>query len=458
MDQRLGQEGESLQGGAASRLRVGFDAMNLSLEKGTGVATYTRNLALAAQALGHTTGFLYATPGDVPKSPLEREVALFDAPRAGRTSKALQGARAVLDALPDLIGITARAIPITGTVLTQGLSEKWIECDHIFAARRVFDRARVAFALSNRFLEIKLPIKLDLFHWTYPIPARVVGCANIYTVHDIIPVRLPYTTLDWKSYYIRLIRKLVATADHIVTVSENSKRDMINYFDVEEHRISNTYQSVSVPSPVLAMKEEELQSELAGVFGLQLRNYLLYYGSIEPKKNLGRVIEAYLSADVKLPLVVVAAQSWESEKELRLLKQERIKRQQRIHVYDYMPWRMLAALVRGARAVLFPSLYEGFGLPVLEAMALDSPVVTSNQSSIPEVAGDAAVMVDPYDVRAIARAIAAVATDDALCAELRHKGLARAALFLPEAYQERIAELYNKLLAGKRSLPMPHEQ
>ena len=106
---------------------------------------------------------------------------------------------------------------------------------------------------------------------------------------------------------------------------------------------------------------------------------------------------------------------------------------------------MLVTLIRGARAVLFPSLYEGFGLPVLEAMLLGTPVVTSRSSSLPEIAGDAALYVDPYDIDDIARAIKTIAADDGLRAELRQRGRARVELFSVARYRERIAALYERL-------------
>jgi glycosyltransferase involved in cell wall biosynthesis len=112
---------------------------------------------------------------------------------------------------------------------------------------------------------------------------------------------------------------------------------------------------------------------------------------------------------------------------------------------DYLPFRLLMALVRGARAVLFPSLYEGFGLPVLEAMSMGTPVLASNVASLPEVVGDAALLVDPYDVRAIAEAIAKLEADADLSADLSARGPKQAALYSAEAYRARLVGLYAKL-------------
>ena len=185
--------------------------------------------------------------------------------------------------------------------------------------------------------------------------------------------------------------------------------------------------------------------ELEGVFNLGWKGYFLHFGAIEPKKNLGRIVEAYLASGVQTPLVIVGGRAWLDEGETALLDQ--VKRDggpgaDRIRRYEYMPFSMLISLIRGAKATLFPSLYEGFGLPVLESMALGTAVLTSTGGSLPEVAGDAAVSVDPYDVQAMTRGLQALDADEDLRADLVARGHVRAALFTPEIYQGRLRELY----------------
>ncbi|HQT62872.1 glycosyltransferase, partial [Acidiphilium sp.] len=133
------------------------------------------------------------------------------------------------------------------------------------------------------------------------------------------------------------------------------------------------------------------------------------------------------------PLVIVGAQAWKSEHELKLLEdlQTGTGRRNNIIRLNYVPFALLMTLISGARAALFPSLYEGFGLPVLEAMQLGTPVITSNAASLPEVAGDACVMVNPYETRAISRAIAMLDGDEALRDDLAKRGLRQGALFPP---------------------------
>lgn len=435
---------------SAKRLKIGFDAMNLALDRGTGVATYTRNVVATAKSLGHETSLLYAIPRGIPKTSLEREVVLFDTPAAsGAVIKSL--AVSIGDAFRDWSGVRATEIPVTGAVRTRQLAARYVPTDHVYAARELFQRASVTFGLTGRFMPVTLPEPVDVFHWTYPIPARVVGAANIYTVHDIIPVRLPYTTLDRKTYYIRLMRRLIREADHIVTVSENSQKDVSSFFGAEDHAITNTYQTVDIPAAVQAMSEDDLRQTLKGSFDVERGSYLLFFGSIEPKKNLGRVVDAFMGADVSMPLIIVAAQAWGSEREFARAQREAESERGRILIQEYLPWLSLATLIRGARAVLFPSLYEGFGLPALEAMTLGTPVVTSNQSSIPEIVGDAALTVDPYDTMALRHAIKRIATDDDLHRDLSAAGLVQARKFSAEVYRSRLDALYSKVADAGRA-------
>ncbi|HEY5048390.1 MAG TPA: glycosyltransferase family 1 protein [Rhizomicrobium sp.] len=430
--------------------RIMYDGLNLGLRHGTGVATYTRVLVQLARELGHETGILYNRFRSMPKKRLDREIAFFDDPEPKGAAAVLRNVPLGLSCLTGFMGVQPTEIRPSGAVITRALGANWVASDRLYAAKNIFDRARGYFLLSGNLLDVRLPCKPDLFHWTYPLPMRGNARANIYTIHDVIPLRLPYTTLDWKRYYLDSMRAVIAKADHIVTVSENSKRDVMSLFDIEESRITNTFEAVSIPDAFVKRPIDSIADELAGAFGLDIGNYLLFYGSMEPKKNIGRVIQAYLAANIDMPLVIVVAQSWLAEDDTRLLKQmlreEDGTYQTKIRRYGYLPFPMLMTLVKGARAVLFPSLYEGFGLPILEAMTLGTPVITSTESSIPEVAGDAAIMVDPYDIDAIKAAIVSVSADTGLCKELAQKGLARAAHFSIENYRDRLGRLYASFL------------
>ena len=239
-------------------------------------------------------------------------------------------------------------------------------------------------------------------------------------------------------------------------MSETSKEDIVRILKVPEERVTNTYQAVNIPKKYSEKPIDDVQREVEGTFGLPFKNYFLFFGSIEPKKNIGRIIEGYLASNLESPLVIVGAQAWKSEQELRLLYEDhlrsliqvgsetRVKR--KVIQLSYAPFPLLVSLIRAAKATVFPSLYEGFGLPVLESMLLGTPVLTSHVSSIPEVAGDAALLVDPYDTRSISKGFIELDRDDGLREALSVKGRARAAVFSEQAYMTRLTRAYAALL------------
>jgi len=280
---------------------------------------------------------------------------------------------------------------------------------------------------------------------------RAKSACNVYTIHDLVPLRLPFTTLDNKRQTYRLLRKIGAEADHIVTVSEHSKRDIIELLGVDEKRVTNTYEAVEFPREFVERPDDVVAEQLHGSFGLTPKNYLLFYGALEPKKNVQRLFDAYMLSAVDVPLVVTGAVGWGNQAEAKWLndmreeERARPRHQRRIHHFEYVSVAMLVTLIRGARAVLFPSLYEGFGLPVLEAMRLGTPVVTSRTSSLPEIAGDAALYVNPYETDDISRAIKTITADGGLREELALRGRAQAELFSVARYRERVAALYDQL-------------
>jgi glycosyltransferase involved in cell wall biosynthesis len=296
----------------------------------------------------------------------------------------------------------------------------------------------------------------DLTHWTCALPLYEPRTPNFYTLHDLVPLRLPFTTLDNKRGFYSLCQTLIAKGDRIVTVSEHSRSDIIRMLGAPEDKVINTYQSVEVPPALLKANDDELATQLDAAFGLPWRGYYLFFGAIEPKKNLPRVIEAYLTSGVKAPLVIIGGKAWLKEQQgdilyddlvqVSVLKDGELRRADRVRQYEFLPFRLLVSLIRGARATLFPSLYEGFGLPVLESMLLGAPVLTSTAGSLPEIAGDAALLVDPYDVDALRDGIRTLDADEALRDDLSARGRLQAAKFSPERYRERLAEAYRPFL------------
>lgn len=432
---------------------VCIDGFNLALAQGSGIATYGRNLLQNAHDIGLGTQVLYGPKTPKKKSSVLDEASLVDAERVptkpSRKEKAVRMRRTFLSRF----GRTAHPILPTGEVIWPMRSGGRPVADYFWASQDLYFHAQRCFQTYNAetgvtFRPTTEAPRPDVMHWTCPLPLHAKGVPNIYTFHDLIPLRLPHATLDDKSVFMNLCREAVRRADHIAVVSETTRQDVIRILGVAEDRVTNTYQAVSVPPHLTARPDAEIETELAGVFNLPWKGYFLHFGAVEPKKNLGRVVEAYLASGTSTPLVLIGGRAWLDEPEtalLRQIKQDGGPNAERIRQYDYMPFSMLISLIRGAKATLFPSLYEGFGLPVLESMALSTAVLTSTGGSLPEVAGEAAILVDPYDVQAMTRGIKALDQDEALRAHFEKAGKGQAAKFSPAAYQERLKTLYQKV-------------
>ncbi len=255
----------------------------------------------------------------------------------------------------------------------------------------------------------------------------------VITVHDVafrlFPETAPHSTLRWLARLDRTLRQ----AARIIVVSEQTKRDLLELYRVSEDRV------VVVPNGVDAKAFQHITDGDVEATRRQLGigggPYLLFLGGIEPRKNLPAVVRAFarLPRDVR-PMLVIAG--WRTEwnpqgwNELQqALGDIPAGIRSRIQVAGYVPEERKAALLAGAEALVYPSRYEGFGLQVLEAMAAGTPVLTSDVSALPEVAGDAAVLVDPNDVDSIAGGMENLLRDDELRKDLRERGRARAERF-----------------------------
>lgn len=426
-----------------------IDGFNLAMAKGSGIATYGRNLLDAVQAVGFDGQVLYgpaAAPGSMN---VVNEALLVDA----GGSKPIPSLRQKFDRFNDTLlssfGRSAHPILPSGEVIWPGGSPP--AARQFWAAKDLFSRANRCFKRYGKFTPVTFhptadTLAPDVMHWTSNLPLYARGRTNIYTFHDLIPLRLPHTTLGDKARYMAMSLEMAERADHIVVVSETTRQDVIRLLKVDESRVTNTYQAVQIPEALAQRSQQDVMLELEEAFGLEWKDYFLHFGAVEPKKNLGRIVEAYLASGVRSPLVLIGGRAWLDADETALLHQ--VKRDgspgaDRIRQYDYMSASMLISLIRGAKGLLFPSLYEGFGLPVLEAMTLSTAVLSSTAGALPEIAGEAALLVDPYDVQAITRGIRSLDTDASLRSELEVRGRTQAAKFSPEAYRARLTEAYS---------------
>jgi glycosyltransferase involved in cell wall biosynthesis len=377
-----------------------LDGRSETLPEGTGVSRYAQNLAGALADAGRLTGRLRAV---------------------GRESRLQRWLHA---AAPGSAFAACDAWPATWT------------------AQEVFRRAQVHFNLHGRPLRVASPMPPDVMHWTYPVPLRFVGARNVYTIHDLVPLTHPALTSVDRSRYRRILRALTATADHIVTVSEHTRRQVISLLGVPPDSVTSTSQTVALPSETATGGTGESGGE-----------YFLFCGSIEPRKNLTRLIQAHQASGTSVPLVLAGPDGWRAQEVLSAagvaihpLAARRPEDRGGVWRAPWLARDEQIRLLRGARALLFPSLAEGFGLPIAEAMTLGVPVMTSSGGGTEETAGEAALLVDPLDVSEMAQAVALLASNNELHAALSAAGRRRAALFAPAPYAERVLAVYDRVL------------
>jgi glycosyltransferase involved in cell wall biosynthesis len=271
---------------------------------------------------------------------------------------------------------------------------------------------------------------VDVLHVQFTAPP-FCPCAVVVSIHDLSFEHLPQTFLRRSRTQLRLtVRHSARRADKILTLSEHTRGDVIETYKIDPAKV------VAIPlaapahyGPVSEDKELQRVRHNYGIDG----DYVLSVGSIQPRKNLVRLINAYAAlkrsqSENRFPkLVIVGKRGWLYDETLRALEATGVK--ESIVLTGYVPEPDLPALYSGALCFVYPSYFEGFGLPPLEAMKCGTPVVVGNATSLPEVVGDAGLKVDPFDVSAIAAAIGELISDSELRRELSAKGLKRAELF-----------------------------
>ncbi len=290
-------------------------------------------------------------------------------------------------------------------------------------------------------------LALDLVHDPTGVTPFLFGggrARTVVTVHDVFAWSCPGTsTLLDTLIYRHWLPRVLPRVDTVITDSQASKADIVRFLGIPAARVRVIYVGVS------AAFRPASQSEIAVVrssYGLSDR-YILFVGSVEKRKNLRGLLRAYACLrrmEETCPLVVAGVRRRKYTAIMETLWE--LDLEKHVIFTGYVPDADLPALYSGADLFVFPSLYEGFGLPPLEAMACGTPVVCSNAASLPEVVGDAAITVDPYDVEGLAEAMRRVLTDANLRQELREKGLQRAKQFTWERAARETIAVYQKVL------------
>ncbi len=285
-----------------------------------------------------------------------------------------------------------------------------------------------------------------LFHATEHLLLPLRGVPTVLTVHDLIFRLFPEHHKRLNYWYLNAAMPLfVRRADHVIAVSQSTRDDLVRLYGTPEEKITVVYEAAA---PTFTPQPPERVEAVRARYGLPNR-YLLAVGTIEPRKNYARLVEALAALrrdDPALRLVIAGAEGWLVEGFFRAL--DRFDQRDAVVRPGWVTDDDLPALYAGAAVVVQPSLYEGFGLPVLEAMASGAPVACSRASSLGEIAGDAALTFDPERVEEMVDVLRRLLADADLCHALREKGHTRAAGFSWKRAARETWAVYERLLGG----------
>lgn len=298
----------------------------------------------------------------------------------------------------------------------------------------------------NRLEQITLPMELlrvpaDLLHSPDFIPPFRRRCRSVITIHDLAFLRFPHLLMAESARYYGQVDRAVRSAEQIVAVSYSTRQDLLDLLEVDPQKITVIY-SAAAPEcrPLDPAEAQERRAQL----DLPER-FILFVGTLEPRKNLPTLLEALprVWKEHRIPLVVVGGKGWLYESVYMTLDRLRLTEEQ-VHLVGAIPSQQLAYYYGCASCLVMPSLYEGFGLPALEAMACGTPVVVSNVSSLPEIVGDAGLLVDPEDVEGLADTLIRLLSDEKLRRRLGQLGIQRAATFSWERTARETLAVYRR--------------
>ena len=345
---------------------------------------------------------------------------------------ALPGAIADAD---DLLVWAARGVPSPSSTLAAGWQRTRVPANH--------PALRIAWEQTLLPLHARRA-RIDLLHGPVNVAPLLAGCPTVVTVHDLAFLRVPAGLTPRRRHYLTAVTRIsVQRARRVIAVSASTKRDVVELIGVPPERV--TVIPLAADERFRPLDAGDL-ARFRAEHGLR-RPFVLYVGTLEPRKNVPALLRAFATIAGELPheLILVGAEGWLTAEIHATLATLRLG--DRVRLTGYGDPATLPGWYGAADLFVYPSRFEGFGLPPLEAMACGTPVIVSNAASLPEVGGDAVLTVDPDDIDGLAAAMRRVLTDPALAADLRDRGLARAATFSWDRTARETVRVYREALA-----------
>lgn len=290
----------------------------------------------------------------------------------------------------------------------------------------------------------------DLYHSPfYPLPNLDQYLPRLLTIYDLIPLLKPDTfTQGIRDKFTAIINSINIHQDWIICISDHTKQDFCQYTGMTPERVFVT--PLAASNTFYPVTNSQLITQTKIKYTIPPEPYLLSLCTLEPRKNLKFLLQSYTQLLEQYPtldinLVLVGVSGWKNNDIFQTIQNHPLLKQRTI-ITGYIPDQDLSAIYSGALAFIYPSLYEGFGLPPLEAMQCGVPVITSNTSSLPEVVGDAGIMIDPTNHDQLSQSLLDLINDSTLRQELSQKGLARAKQFSWQKCAAQTVEIYQKIL------------
>lgn len=287
---------------------------------------------------------------------------------------------------------------------------------------------------------------INLVHASDHLVPRLPGIPTVATIFDAIPLSHPeWVRYRFKSLKNELWRRTAFWAQHVITISEYSRQEITSHFRIPEDRI--TAIPLGVGAQWFVPVEQTQEAAVRSHYRLPKDCYFVCVGTLQPRKNIGRLLAAHANlpehVQRECPLIIVGKPGWGCEDVVSRLTGGQLKH---VRWLGHLPDAELQVVIKCATALVFPSLHEGFGLPVLEAFAAGVPVVTSNTTSIPEVAGDAALLIDPLRIDELSDAMLRIIENPGLAGQLRARGRERVRGFTWQACAEKTLRVYESMV------------